>query len=224
MVAFMFAETTSMKRYNHLFVFLSILLISNGTSATDFKLVKTVNGISLYERWVPHNGNTVRELKAVFEITGAGLPDIITLLRDADKGNLWNTRASQYKIAGTTDQNTWLNYIRYKLPWPMDDQDCCLLYHYREAAAKGETAEVEFLSTTDHRFPRLPKTTRITGTKGKWQMEPQAAGQLKITYTVTTDRSKTIPRWVSDPIIHDNLFRTMTKFKSLLENNHRYDR
>jgi hypothetical protein len=149
---------------------------------------------------------------------------VVALFRDQHQGREWNINASDYRVAAGNDAQHWITYIKYDIPWPMDDQDCCLLYHYREAAAKGETAEVEFLSTTDHRFPRLPKTTRITGTKGKWQMEPQAAGQLKITYTVTTDRSKTIPRWVSDPIIHDNLFRTMTKFKSLLENNHRYDR
>ena len=162
----MFAETTSMKRYNHLFVFLSILLISNGTSATDFKLVKTVNGISLYERWVPHNGNTVRELKAVFEITGAGLPDIITLLRDADKGNLWNTRASQYKIAGTTDQNTWLNYIRYKLPWPMDDQDCSLKYQAFPVANA-----IFFESVSHPAYPRIKNVSRLEGTSGKWMIE-----------------------------------------------------
>ena len=207
----MFAETTSMKRYNHLFVFLSILLISNGTSATDFKLVKTVNGISLYERWVPHNGNTERELKAVFEITGAGLPDIITLLRDADKGNLWNTRASQYKIAGTTDQNTWLNYIRYKLPWPMDDQDCSLKYQAFPVANA-----IFFESVSHPAYPRIKNVSRLEGTSGKWMIENGTVNRTKIVYQIITNKSTDVPRWISDPIVYDNIITMLSKFKKLL--------
>jgi hypothetical protein len=208
----------------HLPVLLLSSLLFAGTISGDYKLVKHNSVLSLYERWIPGaGGETVREIKAVFEVK-ATLPAVVALFRNQALGREWNINASDYRIAAGTDAQHWITYIKYDIPWPMDDQDCCLLYHYREPAAKGETAEVAFLSITDTRFPRLPKTTRITGTQGKWQMEPQAAGQLKITYTVTTDRSKTIPRWVSDPIIHDNLFRTMTKFKSLLENNHTYDR
>ena len=204
-------------------LFISSLLFT-GSISGEYKLVKRDNVLSLYERWMPGaDGESVREIKAVFEVKAA-IPAVIALFKDQDQGREWNINASDYRIANGSDTRHWITYIKYDIPWPMDDQDCCLLYQYHEPAGKGETAEVMFLSTTDSRFPLLHKTTRITGTKGKSLMEPQAAGQLKITYTVTTDRSKKIPRWVSDPIIHDNLFRTMTKFKVLLENNHVYAR
>jgi hypothetical protein len=184
---------------------------------SDFKLVKQDNDIWLYERWIPGaGGENVREIKAVFLVKTA-VPSVIGLFKDQSRGREWNTNASDYKIAAASDVKNWITYIKYDIPWPMDDQDCCLLYQYREPAGTGAATEIVFESTADNRFPLANKTTRITGTRGKWIMEPVNGGQMKITYLVTTDRSKKIPRWVSDPIIHDNLFRTMTKFKGLLE-------
>ncbi|MFX1705403.1 START domain-containing protein [Chitinophaga sp. CC14] len=202
---------------------LSVLVISSMmfvrslfVDTSEFKLVKQDNAIALYERWIPGaGGENVREIKAIFQVKCA-IPAVIGLFKDQARGREWNTNASDYRIATAPDPHHWITYIKYDIPWPVDDQDCCLLYRYQEMT--GDAAEVAFESITDHRFPLYNKTTRITGTRGKWIMAPLENGQLQITYMVTTDRSKKIPRWVSDPIIHDNLFRTMTKFKSLLEN------
>ncbi|SEW42987.1 START domain-containing protein [Chitinophaga arvensicola] len=202
----------------HLNVFLisSLLFFRSLTGDTsEFKLVKQDNAISLYERWIPGaGGENVREIKAVFLVRCA-VPAVVGLFKDQAHGRDWNTNASEYKIVPAPDPLHWITYIRYDIPWPVDDQDCCLLYRLRET---NGSAEVVFESINDQRFPLYNKTTRITGTRGKWIMEPTPGGPLRITYIVTTDRSRKIPRWVSDPIIHDNLFRTMTKFKGLLEN------
>lgn len=203
---------------------LPVLLISSVmcipslfSDTSDFKLVKQDNAIALYERWIPGaGGENVREIKAVFVVKTA-VPSVIGLFKNQARGMEWNTNASDYKIAAASNAQHWITYIKYDIPWPMDDQDCCLLYQYHEPAGEGGATEIIFESTADSRFPLCNKTTRITGTRGKWIMEPATGGQMKITYMVTTDRSKKIPRWVSDPIIHDNLFRTMTRFKSLLE-------
>lgn len=200
---------------------LNVLLISSllffqslAGDTGEFKLVKKDNAISLYERWIPGaGGENVREIKAVFLVNTA-VPAVVGLFKDQLHGKDWNANASEYKIAPATDPHHWITYIRYDIPWPVDDQDCCLLYRLRE---NNGSAEVVFESITDQRFPLCNKTTRITGTRGKWLLEPTPEGPMRITYIVTTDRSRKIPRWVSDPIIHDNLFRTMTKFKGLLE-------
>lgn len=203
---------------------LPVLLLSSAlffnslfADTSEFKLVKQNKAITLYERWIPGaGGENVREIKAVF-LVKAGVPAVIGLFKDQSRGMQWNTNASDYKIASQADEQHWITYIRYNIPWPMDDQDCCLLYQYHNLSGATNAAEVIFESTADSRFPLPDKTTRITGTRGKWIMEPATGGQIKITYMVTTDRSKKVPRWVSDPIIHDNLFKTMTRFKDLLE-------
>ncbi|WP_018626389.1 hypothetical protein [Niabella aurantiaca] len=199
---------------------MSLFLCGSLLSATpsgDFKMVKTSNGIALYERWVMHNGNKVRELKVSFEVAGAGLTDVVTLLKDAAKGSRWNVKSSAYKIARTRDEHVWLNYIRYALPWPMEDQDCSLKYFYYAPQAPARSNTIYFESVRHQAYPRLKNVTRLEGTSGKWVIDQLAHNQSRITYQILTNKSVTVPRWVSDPIVYDNILTTMSRFKSLLQ-------
>lgn len=196
-------------------ILLSILLhFQQEAFGSDFKLIKKNASILLYERWIPNNGETVRELKAVFRVRVTDPEKVLLLLKDEAKGLIWNNNAGQYRIVPGKHADTWRTYILYDTPWPMDDFDCLLDYRY-EAMGAGN-AVIHFQSVLSNSFPVSEKVNRIKGTKGKWIIQ-QLGGGLKITYLVTTERDKSVPRWASDPIIHDNLFKTMARFKDLLE-------
>ncbi len=128
-------------------------------------------------------------------------------------GNLLTIQ--QALVAGTSEEEFTL--VKREGAVALDDQDCCLSYQFRKSS-NDKLAELFFESATHPDFPVPSRTTRITGAKGKWVMEQQNPGYLDITYLVSTDRNKSIPRWVSDPIIHNNLFKTITSLKKLLEN------
>ncbi|MBO9593501.1 MAG: hypothetical protein J7599_11385 [Niabella sp.] len=202
-----------------LFLWLLILVGSflNAAAPADFKWVKTSNGIMLYERWVMHNGNKVRELKVCFDVPGAGLSDVVGLLKDAGKGSSWNVRSSQYKVTKTPDEHVWLNYIRYSLPWPMEDQDCSLKYFYNATTGTAGAHTIYFESIQHQVYPRFKNVTRLEGTSGKWTVDQLENGPSRITYQILTNKSGTVPRWVSDPIVYDNILTTMARFKSLLQ-------
>lgn len=185
---------------------------SSKSCSEAFRLVKEDGTLRLYERWTAAG---VREIKAVFRVK-AVIPAVVALLQNEKQGTSWNSGTTSYKIVRHPGDSGWITYVRYNIPWPLSDQDCCLGYVYR-GRDNGGTAELMFESVSSSHFPVYPNITRITGTKGRWILEEQPQGVLQITYFITTDRSKTIPRWVSDPIIHDNLFKTMSRFKGLLE-------
>ncbi|CAL1520469.1 hypothetical protein MMC2321_04234 [Chitinophaga sp. MM2321] len=200
--------------------FISQLLPANQLGGDDFKLVKEERGISLYERWIPGaEKEPVRELKAVFFVH-ANKKDIHLLLTDQERGTDWNMEAKAYNVLPAGDENTWITYIKYSIPWPFDDQDCCLKYHVREEGKDGKPAEITFESTSHSRFPVFNKVTRITGVQGKWLLHEQGNGSVKVIYSISTNRSKKVPRWVSDPIVRGNLFETMNRFKTLVEKAH----
>ncbi|WP_300603302.1 hypothetical protein [Niabella sp.] len=209
-----------MKKILFLWLLLLFSSFSNAGAPADFKLVKITNGIMLYERWVMHNGNKVRELKASFDVAEAGLPDVVALLKDAGKGSRWNVRSSQYKVTRTPDEHVWLNYIRYSLPWPMEDQDCSLKYFYNASAAAAGAQTIYFESIQHQVYPKFKNVTRLEGTSGKWTVDPLEHRQSRITYQILTNKSGTVPRWVSDPIVYDNIITTMSRFKSLLQQYH----
>ncbi|MGJ7029882.1 hypothetical protein [Niabella hirudinis] len=204
------------KIYLLLLLFLATGLLKASPSG-EFKLVKASNGITLYERWVMHNGNEVRELKLSFEVAGASAADVVALLKDAGKGSRWNVKSSQYKITPTRDENVWLNYIRYSLPWPMDDQDCSLRYSYTKGNTFSRSGTIYFESTRHQVYPQFKNVTRLEGTAGKWVVDQLERNQSRITYQILTNKSVSVPRWVSDPIVYDNILTTMARFKSLLQ-------
>ncbi|MGE9315166.1 START domain-containing protein [Niabella sp. CJ426] len=193
------------------------LMFINVCSASDFELIKAERNISLYERWVKHNGHTVRELKADFIVKAVSAQDVVALLKNPAKGPRWNTNARNYKIAYTSNDAVWLTYVRYKIPWPMDDQDCSLKYSFNKSDLNSPVCNIYFEGVDTEKFPVVKNVTRITGTRGKWVVQKVNNESLKITYQIVTDKSASVPRWVSDPIIHDNLFKTITEFRKLLE-------
>ncbi len=193
------------------------LLSASSVFAGEFKLVKEDETISLYERWVPGKDEPVREIKAVLFID-ANVDDIIRLLKDAPKGKKWNGNASRYEVR-EHNFSSWTTYIRYDLPWPMDDQDCCLGYKVMESQPGSKITTIKFEERGSTACPLQKDVVRVAGTKGYWQIEEWSDGKLKIEYLITSDRSKKIPRWVSDPLVHKNVMQTLTSFKLQVERN-----
>lgn len=186
-------------------------------AASDFKLVKREKSISVYERWVDYHGHSVRELKVDFIARKGEAAKVIALLKDPSKGSTWNANAKSFRIALTGNETLWYNYVRYDIPWPLSDQDCSLKYYYNKNELQRSTCTIYFESAASSPFPVVKEVTRLTGTKGKWTIEKNPDGSLKISYQIITDKSSSVPRWLSDPIIHDNVISTMSSFRRLLE-------
>lgn len=192
--------------------------LAKNLMASDFKIVKKQGAITLYERWINGTKNEpVRELKAEF-LVKSNVENVISLLKNQSAGIKWNKNASLYKIANTLNDNEWINYIKYNMPAMFDDQECCLLYKMSDSFSTNQNIyTINFESVSSSFFPAKSEVKRITGVNGQWKLEKQANHFLKITYIISSDRSTNIPRFISDPIVHNNLFKTMENFKTLLE-------
>lgn len=187
------------------------------TGESEFKLVKQEDGMSLYERWIPGaEGENIREVKAVF-LVKADVEAAINLLTDQAKGKQWNSNARKYNVLHTGTRTSWVTYTRYSIPWPFGDQDCCLSYSVSKDAGNPRAGTISFESTVNNQFPVTSSVTRITGTRGKWHFEDAQNGNMRVSYLISTNRSKKVPRWIADPIVRNNLFSTMTNFRSMLE-------
>lgn len=192
-------------------------LYAGVTGEGDYKLVMKDDVISLYERWIPGaEGEQVREIKAVFTVR-ADVEAVISLITDQAKGKEWNINARQYNVLHQVERSNWVTYTRYSIPWPFGDQDCCLWYTVQKNAGNARSGVIGFESILHNQFPVTGSVTRISGTKGKWLLEDAGNGQMKVSYIISTNRSKKVPRWITDPIVRKNLFNTMNAFRSMLE-------
>lgn len=182
----------------------------------EFKLVKKDKAISLYERWISgETGENIREIKAVF-LVRSDVAAAIQLLTDPVQGKEWNQHAKQYKVLLSGQRSQWITYTRYSIPWPFGDQDCCLSYKVGHDTGNPRVGVVSFEGVQHDQFPVSGSVTRIQGTKGQWNFE-DAQGLMKVSYIISTSRSRKVPRWVADPIVRNNLVATMSRFRQLLE-------
>ncbi len=208
-----------MKRVTISFValFIATSLFAYPIITSDFKIVKKEGNITLYERWITGSQREqVRELKAEFSVK-CKIEDVVKLLKNETLGTQWNRNASAFKIVDSGNQCDWINYIRYDMPLLFDDQDCCLQYKLPLTdISNNQFLQIPFQSINSPAFPTKKGVKRITGINGEWKLE-QLNNELKIIYIISSDRSTSVPRFISDPIIHQNLFKSMANFQTLLE-------
>lgn len=210
--------------YRSLFLFIFSALLSSPSNAhfvfgdkefTEFKLVKSSDGIELYEKWYPYgNGQDARELKAVCEIS-APFSKALALLKDYDRIKEWNSTIDRAELKPISSVN-WLACVRYDVPWPFDDQDCVLKYTL--ISYPDGTRQIDFVTVKDPSFPEYPGISRMNFVKGKWLFK-QKNGKLHLEYYITTEPSQTLPRWISDPIVRSNIVSMITSFRDYLEEN-----
>lgn len=198
----------------YIFLFLIVTGMVKSGLADDFEKVGIQQEVTLYERWIPgEQGEKVRELKAEFTIN-SNISRILEVLKDANKSEQWNVNAAEVKIRALDDPEQWLVYTRYDIPWPLNDQDCWVIY--RQNGDPQHTV-VSFSSMEGKAYGENEGIDRITGIQGSWILESVGTKKIKVTYRITSDRSDKVPRWVSDKVIHNNLYRTMATFKHLSE-------
>jgi hypothetical protein len=185
------------------------------TDTADFTLVKTERGISLYERWYPITSTeNARQIKATFTVR-ANSTAALNLLKDGSKGELWNKNTNDYEVVDVRG-DSWVSYIQYDLPWPVKNQDCVLRYDTHKDPDK---VSVMFRNTNHPAFPVKNRVERIPEIEGKWIFK-RSEDELHVEYYIATTASKTLPGWVTDPIIRNNLVETLHVFRRILESRH----
>lgn len=183
---------------------------------TAFSLVRSLNGVRLYERWYPiAGGKQARELMARFDVK-ADQAAAVALIRDQGRGTKWNSGTRTYRIF-PSGNGAWLCHIEYDFPWPVNDQDCVLQFSERQT---DDFLEVSFRGMDHPSIPARRNVRRIHDIAGKWIFKRMEAG-ISVEYFITTKPSTTLPAWITDPIIRNNLIETLSSFRNMLETDER---
>jgi len=173
-------------------------------------LIQVKGAVSLYERWVEvEPGRKVRELKAEFEVD-ATPEEALELFKDPKRQNKWRSSLDDYQIKELKGADSWVAYARYRIPWPMDNQDMVLCYQAHHQA-KG-AIYVAFQSCEHASFPEMKGVTRADGISGTYHFQPKPNGKTFATYTAFSLRKSHLPRRITDPILQDNLVNTLNAF------------
>ncbi|WMJ73995.1 hypothetical protein RCC89_12590 [Cytophagaceae bacterium ABcell3] len=176
------------------------------------ELIKTKNGISLYERWVnlPDKKVNAREVILTLKVD-ASPNEVVQLISNANLTAKWNTSIRSAKML-EQDTDCWIKYVRYNIPWPFNDQDCIL--EHRIVRQTPSTILIEYSSIAYPSKPPVRRVDRIDYVKGQWEIRREGR-QTHITYSVLSTPSN-VPRWITDPFVRDAFISSMTNLKNML--------
>jgi len=185
-------------------------------SEDDFKLVKTEGDILFYERWITREDKSLaREVKIELSLHTT-LDSILAIIKNEEQTKIWNKNLAECEVIEDNNQG-WLTYYKYSIPWPLNNQDCVLYHWINHADADDGLTVVHFKSAEHDLFSRKSNITRLEDVAGKWVLQDLNNGKFKVAYHITTTPSGSFPRWLADPIIRSNLISSLSNFRKILE-------
>jgi hypothetical protein len=180
---------------------------------SEFKILKTRDGIDLYYRWVRMpDGNKVRQMKAVLAIS-ANTEEVITLLKDESRALNWVSGAEQFKHLNQSSLSEWVTYIQFSVPWPLADQDCIL--EFTSVRKKSGETVVKFKCNPDY-ANSVEGVKRMKDINGKFVIKPHADGTCTMECYFLSEKRSVIPRWITEPIITGNILNMLEAMRDEL--------
>ena len=179
-------------------------------STSDYELVKQENNINIYTRWLPVDGKrSARQVKVTFAVDAPASETLSVLLDDASFTS-WMKGTSDYHRVHTVDSGNWYSYIQFSIPWPLNDQDCIIHYELRK---QSDTYTEIFLNGEPEYLSAIDGVTRISHMEGTWKLVSAVADRTLVEYVIFSRQPSSFPRWITDPIIQNNMIKTMTAFR-----------
>lgn len=176
-----------------------------------FVQVYEKNSITLHERPIVNRfGEEVREVKALF-LANSPIESVVEILRNTSHGIKWNLGACAYEVHHEQAES-WITYIEYDLPWPLNNHDAVLMHQLFVDDTKIEVS----LESVEEVIATKDGVDRMEQVQGKWTARQLAPNLVEISYQVSAKPSP-VPRFITDPIVHYQMVRSMSALRQLLE-------
>jgi hypothetical protein len=181
---------------------------------TDFVLVKKDKNISIYEKWIKvDNTRYARQLKAEFMVN-ASIDKVVSVLKDVKNTTQWMKSAKTYYLLKKIDQNNWYSYVQFSIPWPLNNQDCIIKFEVLPASSAKRT-EIRLTGVPNY-LKEYKNVTRISDMEGSWILNNKGIKSTSVEYYIFSKQKPTFPRWITDPIMRNNMISTMNAFREIV--------
>ncbi len=205
--------------HNFVIVCITLLNILPGFAQGDeeFTLVREVDSVFIYERWIKFPGSNppedAREVKGEFCVR-SDFKSIINLLKDPKWIMKSQKHVSEFKVYPLEVDTAWLEYSYHDIPWPVKDQDHLLIYCIKYA--NESKMFIEFESIKNDKLAPVRSGVDRMNLIGSWTLEKLPNHKIKATYRIISQPSN-IPRIFTDPIIRRNIVITIKSYIRILE-------
>ena len=192
-------------------VLMSLLLVTFGGTAQEWKLAKESDGILVYTRKV--EGQSIKDVRINTNIKTT-LNEMVAALEDFDMQDSWvkNTNESR-KIEEITPAH-FVFYIGTDFPFPARNRDAVVEYKRVQDAA-SKIIRIDYKALPD-KIPESSDYIRIPTLTAYYLLTPLRNGTIDIEYYLRADIGGSIPNWIINMAISIGPRDTMTALKKVL--------
>jgi hypothetical protein len=180
----------------------------------EFIIAKDVSGIRISTRWVPvTKTSSARQVKCEFVVDGT-VPNVVAVLNDDISVVGWMKGTKEYYRVKTIDDEHWYSYVQFHIIWPFNNQDCIIKYDVSRDAANRKT--VVHMTGEPGFLKQFEGVNRIPHMEGSWTFTDLGNNRVQVVYMMFSNQEPKFPRWITDPIIQNNLLEMTDAFRSTL--------
>jgi hypothetical protein len=178
-----------------------------------WRLAREDYGIKIFTRWVNvHDNLKVRQLKGEM-IVDRPVAHVAELIVDEDVVPQWLNRVLEHKNLKESGPDEFITYTLFNLPWPFENQDLVA----KNIVSKSGEGTIIKIDGMPEFIPEKQGVSRIEEFEGLWRLTRLNNGKTKVEYTIITKTKPIAPRWITDPIINNNFWTTMSNLQKMLE-------
>lgn len=193
----------------NLTISLFFLLISFSlNSQDDWQLQKEKNGIKVYTQEVA--GSSLKAFKSVTEIE-TSVASLVAVCKDVASFPEWQESTIVAKILKTKDETEHIHYLEFAAPWPVSNRDNITQFTYQFNPKDG-SVRVKIQTLPDY-LPEKEGVVRIKESSGYYLFTPLSNGKVQVTHSAHADPAGNIPTWLSNSVMVDTPFKTLTNLK-----------
>ncbi|WCL80793.1 START domain-containing protein [Saprospira sp. CCB-QB6] len=180
-------------------------------SAQPWELAKDKEGISIYSRAL--SGWEMKESRAEMQIS-ANLLQVENALKQAHLRKKWMYETPLNENLQEVSADEFYVYYQVDMPWPIENRDNVTHYEFRRLSDKE--LRVDFKSAPNKK--ELEEGfIRIKEMQGHWYFKELDNGQLFVRQQLVAHPGGSIPNWLAQKSVVEGPYKTMRKFRALLE-------
>jgi hypothetical protein len=193
-------------------MFFFALVLSCSMAAQSWDFIKERNAIKIYTR--KEAGKSLKFYRGVTDIN-APAENIFALMEDINNTDWWDKNLTRIKVLLYEKDKRARYYLVYDLPWPVTDRDLCVDV---TITIDPVTAERRITAVSlNGIIPEHDDMVRIKDYRQTWIITPAGKEMTHVVLEGFIDPGGTIPDWISNMLIIDLPFKTMSGVRERME-------
>lgn len=176
------------------FAFSVLILLTGYTIAEDWRLIKDIEGIKVYNKTLKGSDFNAFRVMATLDISQEKL---IALFHDIPRQTEWMADCSESRLLAHSDSVTWKIYTVTSVPWPLKDRDAVWLRKASINQADG-SYRLDFVALPDTIVPYKKERVRMIRAQGYWKFQPIHSLKTMVTYEFHGDPGGRLPKGLAN--------------------------